>query len=172
MNWCALRDCDVANGEGVRVSLFVAGCRHRCPGCFNDVAWDFAAGEPWTAETERRTLDALGPDHVEGLSLLGGEPFEPENQPDLLRLVEKAKARFPEKSVWCWTGCVLERDLLPGSAGPWYAGATTDRLLSLLDVLVDGPYVEAERNLSLRFRGSANQRILRRDGAVWRDATN
>ena len=157
MNYSAIRNCDVADGPGVRVSLFVSGCRHRCKGCFNPDTWDFAAGEPWTDAVQERVLAACEKDWIQGLSLLGGEPFEPENQRALVPLLRAFRARFPKKDVWAWTGCVYERDLLKES--PWRCEAT-DEMLSLVDTLVDGPFIEAQKNITLRFRGSSNQRIL------------
>ena len=147
----------MANGPGVRVALFVSGCRHRCKGCFNPDTWDFAAGEPWTDAVQERVLAACEKDWIQGLSLLGGEPFEPENQRALVPLLRAFRARFPQKDVWAWTGCVYERDLLRES--PWRCEAT-DEMLSLVDTLVDGPFIEAQKNITLRFRGSSNQRIL------------
>ena len=158
MNYCAIKPCDIANGEGVRVSLFVAGCTHHCPGCFNSSTWDFNAGEPFTAETVEEILALCAPSHIAGLALLGGEPFEPANQRGLLPLVRAFRTRYPDKDIWCYTGFVLERDLLPGGRAHCEA---TDELLAALAVLVDGPYVEALRDPSLAFRGSSNQRILR-----------
>ena len=164
MNWGEMLKSDIANGVGVRVSLFVSGCRHRCKGCFNEATWDFAYGEPFTEETERRLFAAAAPAHVQGLSLLGGEPFEPENQETLAPLLERFRARFPEKDVWCYTGCVLESQLK--SPSPWRT-PFTDRMLACIDVLVDGPFVEALKDISLKFRGSSNQRVLRlRNGEV------
>ena len=157
MNYSAIRTCDVANGPGVRVSLFVSGCRHRCKGCFNPDTWDFAAGEPFTGETEERIFEACAPSHIAGLSLLGGEPFEPENQRALLPFLRKFRERFPQKDVWAWTGCVYERELLKES--PWRCEAT-DEMLSLIDVLVDGPFVESLKDPDLLFRGSRNQRLI------------
>ena len=157
MNYSAIRTCDVANGPGVRVALFVSGCRHRCKGCFNPDTWDFAAGEPWTEAAQGKVLAACEPDWIQGLSLLGGEPFEPENQRALLPLLRAFRVRFPKKDVWAWTGCVYERELLKES--PWRCEAT-DEMLSLVDTLVDGPFIEAQKNITLRFRGSSNQRIL------------
>ncbi len=162
MNYSAIKPCDIANGEGVRVSLFVSGCTHRCKGCFNPGTWDFAAGEPFTLDVEERLLSLLAPDYIQGLSLLGGEPFEPENQAALAPFVRRVRERFPGKDVWCYTGCVLERDLLAPSR--WRTDVTDD-LLSMIDVLVDGPFVEALKDVSLAFRGSSNQRILRLAGA-------
>ena len=157
MNFSAIRTCDVANGPGVRVALFVSGCRHRCKGCFNPDTWDFAAGEPWTDAEQEKVLAACEPDWIQGLSLLGGEPFEPENQRALVPLLRAFRARFPQKDVWAWTGCVYERELL--KASPWRC-EVTDEMLSLIDTLVDGPFIEAQKNITLRFRGSSNQRIL------------
>ena len=158
VNFSAIKPCDIANGEGVRVSLFVSGCTHHCKGCFNPGTWDFAAGEPFTPEVEARILSLLAPDYIQGLSLLGGEPFEPENQATLAPFVHRVRERFPAKDVWCYTGCVLERDLLAPSR---WRTEVTDDLLSLIDVLVDGPFIEALKDVSLAFRGSSNQRILR-----------
>ena len=157
MNWSAIRTCDVANGPGVRVSLFVSGCRHRCKGCFNPDTWDFAAGEPWTDAVQEKLLADCEPVWIQGLSLLGGEPFEPANQRALVPLLRAFRARFPQKDVWAWTGCVYERELLKES--PWRC-EVTDEMLSLIDTLVDGPFIEAQKNITLRFRGSSNQRIL------------
>ena len=161
MNYSAIRTCDVANGPGVRVALFVSGCRHRCKGCFNPDTWDFAAGEPWTDAEQEKVLSACEPEWIQGLSLLGGEPFEPENQRALVPLLRAFRARFPKKDVWAWTGCVYERELLKES--PWRC-EVTDEMLSLIDTLVDGPFIEAQKNITLRFRGSSNQRILPLDG--------
>ena len=157
MNYSAIRTCDVADGPGVRVSLFVSGCRHCCKGCFNPDTWDFSAGEPWTEVEQEKLLEACGQDWIQGLSLLGGEPFEPENQRALLPFLHKLRERFPQKDVWAWTGCVYERELLKDSQ--WRCEAT-DEMLSLIDVLVDGPCVESLKDISLRFRGSSNQRII------------
>jgi len=157
MNYSAIRTCDVANGPGVRVSLFVSGCRHRCKGCFNPDTWDFAAGEPWTDAEQEKVLSACEPVWIQGLSLLGGEPFEPVNQRGLVPLLREFRERFPKKDVWAWTGCVYERELLKES--PWRC-EVTDEMLSLIDTLVDGPFIEAQKNITLRFRGSSNQRIL------------
>ena len=157
MNYGEIKTCDIANGEGVRVSLFVSGCTHHCKNCFNDVAWDFGYGNPFTEETEEMLLKALEPDFVDGLSLLGGEPFEPENQPGLLELSRRIKAAYPEKSIWSFTGYLFDRDILAKKLGPW---EVTQELLSYLDVLVDGPFVASLKNLNLRFRGSSNQRLI------------
>lgn len=156
MNYATIKRTDIANGPGVRVSLFVSGCRRHCPECFNPETWDFAYGQPYTAQTEAEIMDALRPEYIRGLSLLGGEPLEPENQPDLLRLMERVRRELPEKSIWCYSGDRLERDILPMAA----ANETTRRFLEQLDVLVDGEFVVGQKNLKLRFRGSENQRLL------------
>ena len=157
MNYSAIRTCDVANDPGVRVSLFVSGCTHCCPGCFNPDTWHFAAGEPWTDAVQEKLLADCEPVWIQGLSLLGGEPFEPVNQRGLVPLLREFRERFPKKDVWAWTGCVYERELLKES--PWRC-EVTDEMLSLIDTLVDGPFIEAQKNITLRFRGSSNQRIL------------
>ena len=157
MNYAAIKWADVANGPGVRVSLFVSGCTHRCPGCFNEEAQDFAYGQPFTRVQEDQIVAALAPAHIKGLSLLGGEPFEPDNQRALLPLLRRVKEKHPEKEIWCYSGYLLETELWRDSRARCEA---TDEMLSLLDVLVDGPFVEARKDLNLRFRGSANQRIL------------
>lgn len=154
MNYATIKNCDIANGPGVRVSLFVSGCTHRCPGCFNEVAWDFQYGEPFTRETREQILELLRPDYIRGLTLLGGEPFEPENQGPVVELLRQIKQEMPEKSIWAFSGYLFDRDILSGRLGD------TREYLSYLDVLVDGPFVEAKKNLSLRFRGSENQRII------------
>lgn len=154
MNYATIKNCDIANGPGVRVSLFVSGCTHRCPGCFNEVAWDFQYGEPFTRETREQILELLRPDYIRGLTLLGGEPFEPENQGPVVELLRQIKQEMPEKSIWAFSGYLFDRDILSGHLGD------TREYLSYLDVLVDGPFVEAKKNLSLRFRGSENQRII------------
>lgn len=157
MNYAVIKDCDIANGPGVRISLFVSGCTHRCPGCFNEIAWDFNYGTPFTEETENKILSMLAPRYIKGLSLLGGEPFEPQNQPALVRLLRRVKSEYPEKTVWAYTGFLFDRDLLSGALG---SGSVTDEFLSYVDVLVDGPFVQAKKDLTLRFRGSSNQRII------------
>ena len=158
MNYASVRTCDIANGEGVRVSLFVSGCRHRCKGCFNEAAWDFAYGKPFTRETEDEILEALAPSHISGLSLLGGEPMEPENQLALVPFLRRFRGRFGgSKTLWVYTGCVLETELQAPSR--WRTDLT-DEFLSFIDILVDGPFVESLKDISLRFRGSSNQRII------------
>ena len=157
MNYAEIKNCDIANGPGVRVSLFVSGCTHHCPGCFNREAWDFDYGQPFTQETIQRILDLLKPTYIRGLTLLGGEPFEPENQGPVLALLRQLRAQYPNKSVWAFSGYLFDRDLLSGRLGPW---EITREYLSYLDVLVDGPFIEAKKNLALRFRGSENQRLI------------
>ena len=154
MNYATIKNCDIANGPGVRVSLFVSGCTHRCPGCFNEVAWDFDYGQPFTEETIESLLDMLRPSYIRGLTLLGGEPFEPRNQADVVKLLRRIKAELPEKSIWAFSGYLFEKDMLSGRIGD------LTEYLSCLDVLVDGPFVQAKKNLNLRFRGSENQRII------------
>ncbi len=154
MNYATIKNCDIANGPGVRVSLFVSGCTHRCPGCFNEVAWDFDYGQPFTQETIDSILDMLKPDYIKGLTLLGGEPFEPQNQGAIVELLRQVKAKYPQKSIWAFSGYLFEKDILSGRLGD------TSEYLSYLDVLVDGPFIEAKKNLRLRFRGSENQRLI------------
>lgn len=157
MNYATIKKCDIANGPGVRVSLFVSGCTHHCPGCFNEVAWDFDYGEPFTQKTIDQILDMLAPGYIKGLTLLGGEPFEPENQFAIVELLTQVKEKYPEKSIWAFSGYLFDEDILTGRLGPWNV---TEKLLNFLDVLVDGPFIEARKDLSLRFRGSSNQRII------------
>ncbi len=160
MNYSGIIGSDIANGIGVRVSLFVSGCTHHCKGCFNESTWDFAAGKPFTAHTEEFLLEQLSPSWIAGLSLLGGEPMEPENQRGLIGFMRRFRAQFGEtKNVWCYTGCVFERDLLQPTR---WRTEVTDEFLSYIDVLVDGPFVESLKDVSLQFRGSSNQRILSR----------
>lgn len=157
MHYATIKNCDIANGPGVRVSLFVSGCRHKCPGCFNEIAWDFQYGEEFTQDTIDLILDMLKPTHIKGLTLLGGEPFEPENQPAIVELLRQIKSQYPEKSIWAFSGYLFDKDILSGRLGPW---ETTKEYLNYLDVLVDGPFVIAKKDLSLRFRGSSNQRLI------------
>ena len=157
MNYGTIKSYDIANGTGVRVSLFVSGCRHHCKGCFNAPTWDFDYGEPFTRETQDKILKLLEPSYIEGFSLLGGEPFEPENQPVLAQLLETIKAVYPQKTVWCYSGYLFDQDMVPG--GKVYT-PFTDRMLSCIDVLVDGEFILEQKDISLQFRGSKNQRIL------------
>lgn len=170
MNYGEIKKYDIANGEGVRVSLFVSGCTHHCKNCFNPETWNFSFGKPFDHAAEEEILEALTPDYINGLSLLGGEPFEPDNQRALLPFLKKVRSRFPQKTIWCYTGYTLEDDLLlsavsstPASGAPAQSRARcecTDEMLSCLDVLVDGEFVEERKNISLPFRGSENQRII------------
>lgn len=157
MNYASIKDCDIANGPGVRVSLFVSGCTHHCKGCFNREAWDFDYGEAFTQETIDLILKMLSPGYIKGLTLLGGEPFEPQNQGPIVELLRQVKALYPEKSIWAFSGYLFDRDILSGRLGD---PEITKEYLSYLDVLVDGPFVEAKKDLMLRFRGSSNQRLI------------
>lgn len=147
MNFAGIKKVDIANGPGVRVSLFVSGCRNHCPGCFNPETWDFDYGEPFTEKTEEDLIKALRPSWIQGLSILGGDPMEPENQTVLLPLLRRVKKELPGKDVWLYTGYRLE-------------SVSSSPLLDLVDVVVDGPFIEAEKDISLAFRGSRNQRII------------
>ena len=158
MNYANIKYYDIANGPGVRTSVFVSGCRHHCPGCFNAVAWDFDYGQPFDKTVRNEVFASCQPDYIAGLSLLGGEPFEPENQRELLPFVRNFKALYPAKTVWCYSGYTWEQ--LTGKEPSPARCEVTDELLALLDVLVDGRFVQAEHDISLRFRGSRNQRLL------------
>lgn len=157
MNYGEIKNCDIANGEGVRVSLFVSGCTHHCKNCFNAQTWDFSFGSPFTKETEDSILDLLAPGYINGLSLLGGEPFEPDNQRALLPFLKRVRAAYPDKTIWCYSGYTLESDLLSESRARC---EVTDEMLSCIDVLVDGEFIEEQKNISLAFRGSENQRVI------------
>lgn len=157
MNYATIKNCDIANGPGVRVSLFVSGCTHHCKGCFNEVAWDFDYGQPFTQQTIDDILDMLRPAYIKGITLLGGEPFEPQNQLALVDLLRQVRASYPEKTVWAFSGYLFDKDIAPGKLGD---PEVTRELLSYVDVLVDGRFVEEKKNLSLRFRGSSNQRLI------------
>ena len=157
MNYAVIKKFDIANGPGVRVSLFVSGCRHRCKNCFNSEAWDFSFGKPFTSEVEDEIISALKPLHIEGFSLLGGEPFEPENQGPLAEFLEKLKNELPDKTIWCYTGFLFDEQLLKGTVGNI---ETVKKMLDNIDVLVDGKFVEELKSPDLLFRGSSNQRII------------
>ena len=157
MNYATIKKRDIANGVGVRVSLFVSGCTHRCKNCFNKETWDFSFGELFTSDTEDLIIEYLKPDYINGLSLLGGEPFEVQNQGALLNLVRRVKATYPQKDIWCYTGYVFDTQLLLQSRARC---EYTDELLSYIDVLVDGPFIEEQKDISLQFRGSKNQRVI------------
>lgn len=157
MNYCELKLNDVANGPGVRVSLFVSGCTHHCKGCFNEISWDFNAGEPFTHDTINRILDALEPAYVTGLTLLGGEPFEHINQQGLLPLLKKVKETYPDKDIWCFTGYLFDKDILNDMFEKY---TETKEMIDLIDVLVDGEFIAEKKNLMLKFKGSENQRTI------------
>lgn len=157
MNYATIKKRDIANGIGVRVSLFVSGCTHHCKNCFNKETWDFNYGEKFTDETAQLILDYLKPSFVNGLSILGGEPFEVQNQGVLITLLRKVKALYPDKDVWCYTGYLFDTQLLSESRARC---EYTDEMLSYIDILVDGPYIEEQKDITLQFRGSKNQRII------------
>ena len=158
MYYGELKKCDIANGIGVRVTLFVSGCTNHCPDCFQPQTWDFTYGRPFTAETEAEIFAELDKSYGDGLTVLGGEPFEPKNQPELLQLLQHVKEQYPKKSIWVFTGFRLEDELLRDGSDP--RGEYTDRLLSCIDILVDGRFVREEKDISLQFRGSRNQRVI------------
>lgn len=172
MNYATIKKTDVANGPGVRVSLFVSGCTHGCRGCFNSEAWDFCYGKEFTSDTEKEILQALAPDYIRGFSVLGGEPMEPQNRGTVLEILKKVRMAYPKKDIWCYTGYDYEKDLLrwereeqetgqkTSSDHPQKPISTITELLSLIDVLVDGEFVEQKKNLRLAFRGSENQRLI------------
>ena len=173
MNYATIKPRDIANGPGVRVSLFVSGCTHRCPGCFNEEAWDFDYGQPFDQSTIEEILQFLQPDYVQGLTLLGGEPFDPRNQSAIVELLRQIKAKYPHKSIWAFSGYLFDRDILPGRLGD---PSITREYLGYLDVLVDGPFIQSRKNLTLRFRGSDNQRLIdvpeslsRGEVVLWQD---
>lgn len=157
MYYGQIKNCDIANGVGVRVTLFVSGCTNRCEHCFQPQTWDFSYGKPFTAETEETLLKMLRPDYIHGLTLLGGEPFEPENQRALLPFLQRVRKIYPNKSIWAYSGFTLEQLRTEGHHA---CCEVTEEMLSLIDVLVDGRFVESLKNLSLRFRGSSNQRLI------------
>jgi anaerobic ribonucleoside-triphosphate reductase activating protein len=157
MNYADIKKIDVANGEGVRVSVFVSGCNHHCKGCFNQCAWDFNYGKEFSEKEEQQIIDYMNHDYISGLSLLGGEPLEPRNQEGLLPLVKKVKEKFPNKNIWCYTGFDFEKDVVGKMAKD---NETTRELLKYIDVIVDGKFEEDKRDLKLQFRGSSNQKIV------------
>lgn len=157
MNYAKIKPHDISNGTGIRVSLFVSGCNHGCKGCFNSEAWDFNYGNPYTELQTKQILEALKPDYIKGFSLLGGEPFEPKNQIGVLEVLKRVKEEYPDKSVWCYTGFDYETELLTGKAGNV---EQVREILGYIDILVDGRFVEALKNLKIKFRGSENQRII------------
>ena len=157
MYYGKIRENDIANGNGIRITLFVSGCRNHCKNCFQPETWDFKYGSPFTKETEDHILDKLKNPYLRGLTVLGGEPFEPENQPDVLRLIKRVKTELPNKDIWCYTGYTIEELLSENSR---CHTRFTEELLSYIDTLVDGKFVEELKDISLNFRGSSNQRIL------------
>lgn len=157
MNYAEIKYNDIANGPGVRTSLFVSGCTHHCKGCFNEVAWDFNYGKPFTSDTINEILQSMKPDYVSGLTLLGGEPFEHSNQIGLLPLLKAVKEAYPNKSIWCFSGYLFDTDMLDNMCKKW---SETKEMLSYIDVLVDGKFEESLRNLNLKFKGSENQRTI------------
>lgn len=157
MNYGNIKECDIADGPGVRVSLFVSGCRHHCKGCFNKETWDFDYGMPYTKETEDEIIRLLAPSYIQGLTLLGGEPFEPENQKELAGLLKRVRETYPDKDIWCYTGYLYDVDLPEGGR---VHTEVTGEMLSYIDVLVDGEFIEEEKDVTLVFRGSRNQRII------------
>ena len=158
MNYAEIKPCDIANGIGVRVSIFVSGCTHHCKGCFNEITWDFNYGKKFTVNTISNILELLNKSYISGLSILGGEPFEHNNQIALLPLLKEIKTRFPQKDIWCYTGYDYEKDLLETMCPKW---EETRQMLSYIDILIDGEFIEAKKDLALRFRGSSNQRIIK-----------
>ena len=157
MHYGNIKECDIADGPGVRVSLFVSGCRHHCKGCFNSETWDFQYGKPYTKETEEEIIRLLEPGFIQGFTLLGGEPFEPENQVELVKLLKRIRETYPKKDIWCYSGYLYDVDMIPG--GKVYT-EVTEEMLSYIDVLVDGKFVEELKDITLVLRGSSNQRIL------------
>ena len=157
MNYAGIKYCDIANGTGCRTVLFVSGCRNACKGCFQPQTWDFGYGEPFVEKVQKEVLDSLAPDYITGITLLGGEPFEPENQKELVPFMRKVVAQYPNKNVWAFTGYIYDKDLV---AGGRRHTEDTDELLSMIDVLVDGPFIEELKDITLKFRGSSNQRVL------------
>ena len=155
MNYAEIKYCDIANGTGCRTVLFVSGCRNACKGCFQPQTWDFGYGEPFDEKVQKEVLDSLAPDYITGITLLGGEPFE--HQKELVPFMRKVVAQYPNKNVWAFTGYIYDKDLV---AGGRRHTEDTDELLSMIDVLVDGPFVEELKDITLKFRGSSNQRVL------------
>lgn len=157
MNYGEIKNFDIANGEGVRVSLFVSGCTHHCKGCFNPETWHFDYGKKFTEQTEDSIIEMLSFPYIDGLSLLGGEPFEPSNQREIVKLLRRVRNELPEKNVWCYTGYLFDKELLRESRARC---EVTDEMLSMIDVIVDGEFIEEKKDISLVFRGSSNQRII------------
>ena len=158
MNYAEIKYCDIANGEGVRVSLFVSGCTHRCKNCFNEIAWDFNYGNEFTEEVENKIIEACKPEYISGITILGGEPFEPENQPALTKFLHRFRELMPDKNVWCYSGYTYE-ELIGEKKSRCYTDKTSD-MLDMIDVLVDGKFVQELHSIMLKFRGSSNQRLI------------
>ena len=156
MNYATIKYNDVSNGPGIRTSLFVSGCTHHCEGCFNSIAWDFNYGEPYTKKVEDEIIDSLRHSYVKGITLLGGEPFEPQNQGPLVELTDRIRRELPDKTIWCFSGYTIE-EMIDGKLSQH---ETTMRLLKNIDVLVDGKFVLELKNLMLKFKGSSNQRTI------------
>lgn len=158
MNYASIKKTDIANGTGVRVSLFVSGCTHHCKGCFNEETWDFNYGKSFTQDVQSEIIGAMKPSYIAGLTLIGGEPLEPSNQRGLIEFVRTVKQLYPEKNIWCYTGYTFEKDLLSPDGRAHCE--VTEELLSMLDILVDGEFMFDKKNITLKFRGSENQRII------------
>lgn len=158
MHYGEIITCDCANGMGMRVSLFVSGCTNRCKGCFQPETWDFCYGPEYTKETEAYILTELKKSYYQGLTILGGEPFELENQPEIAGLIKRVKKELPDRDIWMYTGFCYDVDLVPG--GSRYQHKLTDEILDNIEILVDGRFVEELKNLMLKFKGSKNQRII------------
>ena len=161
MNYSKIDTMSIVDGDGCRVTLFVSGCRNHCKGCFNEATWDFAYGNPFTDIELNEIIEACKQTYIDGITCLGGEPMEPENQPEILKVIDRFKQAYPQKTIWLYTGYVLERDLLSGQRK--FVPVVTDRILDNVDVLVDGPFILEKRDLTLKFRGSSNQRLLDRN---------
>lgn len=157
MNYADIKQFDVANGPGIRISVFVSGCNHHCKGCFNEETWDFNYGQPFTEETIDTIIEYMKPSYIKGLTVLGGEPFEPANQKGLLPLLRKVREVYPQKSIWCFTGFDFERDILGNMYKNW---PETKEMISYIDVIVDGKFIEELKDLNLRFKGSSNQKTI------------
>ena len=159
MNYATIKWTDIANGEGVRISLFVSGCTHHCKNCFNEIAWDFEYGLKFDERIQEKIIKELASDFIAGLSLLGGEPLEPQNQLALYPFIKKVKELYPQKTIWCYTGFVLDEKTGELSTKNKNTAVTKD-LISMFDILVDGPYIEELKDIRLKFRGSSNQRVI------------
>lgn len=163
MNYAQIKKYDVANGPGIRVSLFVSGCTHHCKGCFNSVTWDFRYGCAYTRKTEDEVINALSSDYIRGLSILGGEPFEPQNLPSVLPLVRRVRQAYPGKTIWCYTGYKFDDDIMNKMID---VRPEVRPFLECIDIIVDGEFIEEKKNLRLKFRGSENQRIIDVNGSL------